>query len=234
MNFRKTFVFLSIFVFSLCNIVFAISPITIKTKEVKYKTNYFKSNLKIPVINELTNTSLKDNINKKFDNQANILKDDIESLAKRYYDEAKKEGLTITPYIVSTDYEVKLNDNNMLSILNAFYEYTGGAHGNYYYNSTTIDLSKDTEVILSSLFKENFDYKDTIIKKIHKDMDLDPESYFKNAKSLINSISNDTKFYLEEDNLVVYYDLYEIAPYSTGVPEFKIPLKSFSTGYIYN
>jgi len=220
--------------FSLCTIVFAISPITIKTKEVKYKTNYFKSNLKIPVITGLSNNSLQNTINKKFDTQSKVLKDDIETLAKRYYDEAKKEGFTITPYIVSTDYEIKLNNEHMISILMAFYEYTGGAHGNYYYNSTTVDLSEDKEVILSSLFKDNFDYKDIIIKKIHNDIELDPESYFKNAKSLINKISNDTKFYLEEDNLVVYYDLYEISPYSTGIPEFKIPLKSFSTGYIYN
>ncbi len=233
MNFRKTFLVLSIFMFSLCNIVFAISPITIKTKEVKYKTDYFKSNLKIPVITGLNYKSLQDNINKKFDTQANVLKDDIETLSKRYYDESKKEGFTINPYIVSTDYEIKLNNEYMLSILMGFYEYTGGAHGNYYYNSTTVNLSKNTEVTLSSLFKENFDYNDIIIKKIHKDIDLDPESYFKNAKSLISNISNDTKFYLEKDNLVVYYDLYEIAPYSTGIPEFKIPLKSFGTGYVY-
>ncbi|WBW97634.1 DUF3298 and DUF4163 domain-containing protein [Oceanirhabdus sp. W0125-5] len=234
MNLKKTLIFLSFLIFTLCNIVFAISPITIKTKEVKYKTNYFKSNLKIPVVTGLTDQSLQDTINKKFDIQAKVLKDDIETLAKRYYDEAKKEGLTITPYIVSTDYEIKLNNESMLCILMGFYEYTGGAHGNYYYNSTTVDLSKDKDVTLSSLFKENFDYKDIVIKKIHKDIELDPESYFKNAKSLINNICDDTKFYIEKDNLVVYYDLYEIAPYSTGIPEFKIPLKSFSTGYVYN
>ena len=30
------------------------------------------------------------------------------------------------------------------------------------------------------------------------------------------------KFYIQDDNIVVYFDLYDIAPYAAGIPEFII------------
>ena len=36
------------------------------------------------------------------------------------------------------------------------------------------------------------------------------------------SIEDKQKFYIQDDNIVVYFDLYDIAPYAAGIPEFKI------------
>jgi len=38
------------------------------------------------------------------------------------------------------------------------------------------------------------------------------------------SISDKQDFYLDGDNLVICFGQYEIAPYASGMPEFKIPL----------
>ena len=32
---------------------------------------------------------------------------------------------------------------------------------------------------------------------------------------------------------MIYYQLYDIAPYVFGIPEFKIPLKLFNENYVY-
>ena len=40
------------------------------------------------------------------------------------------------------------------------------------------------------------------------------------------SIEDKQKFYIQDDNIVVYFDLYDIAPYAAGVPEFPITSKN--------
>ena len=34
--------------------------------------------------------------------------------------------------------------------------------------------------------------------------------------------SDNQKFYLDDSKIVIYFDLYEIAPYAAGIPEFPI------------
>ena len=35
-------------------------------------------------------------------------------------------------------------------------------------------------------------------------------------------IKDNQKFYLDDSKIVIYFDLYEIAPYAAGIPEFPI------------
>ena len=41
------------------------------------------------------------------------------------------------------------------------------------------------------------------------------------------SIGDNVQYYLTKDNIVIFYQLYELAPYSAGIPEFKIPYSVF-------
>jgi hypothetical protein len=34
---------------------------------------------------------------------------------------------------------------------------------------------------------------------------------------------SDQHFYMTDDALVIFFDLYEIAPYASGIPTFEIP-----------
>ncbi|GAG31008.1 unnamed protein product, partial [marine sediment metagenome] len=45
--------------------------------------------------------------------------------------------------------------------------------------------------------------------------------------SVFQSISEEQPFYLIEDGIVVYFGLYEIAPYTSGIRYFKIPYSLF-------
>ena len=46
--------------------------------------------------------------------------------------------------------------------------------------------------------------------------------YFPDATEKVMSMKK-FHFFLEPDNLVIYFPLYEIAPYSSGIPQFRIP-----------
>ena len=42
-------------------------------------------------------------------------------------------------------------------------------------------------------------------------------------------IDKQQSFYIKDGHLVVYFGLYEIAPYVAGIQEFKLPLDSFGS-----
>jgi len=60
--------------------------------------------------------------------------------------------------------------------------------------------------------------KETIIEEIN----ADPKIYFNES---IDTIGPDRYYYITNEDLVIIYQLYEIAPYSSGIREFKIPLE---------
>jgi hypothetical protein len=62
--------------------------------------------------------------------------------------------------------------------------------------------------------------KETIIEEINSD----PKIYF-NVDETLDTIGYDRDYYITNEDLVIIYQLYEIAPYSSGIREFKIPLK---------
>ena len=58
-----------------------------------------------------------------------------------------------------------------------------------------------------------------LIKVLNKNQNLPEDSTQLYAFDKINDTQ---KFYLQDDSLVIYFDLYEIAPYVAGIPEFAI------------
>ena len=67
------------------------------------------------------------------------------------------------------------------------------------------------------------DYKKIINREIKKQIKLNPQIYFDNGE-IFKTISDDQTFYIIEDRIVIFFGLYEIAPYSSGIRYFKIPL----------
>lgn len=118
---------------------------------------------------------------------------------------------------------MKKNTGNAISILIKYYKYSGGAHGYYEYVPYNIDLRDGNNLTLKEIFKKDVDYKEIIDKEIQnqikelgkKEKDLDKIYDF-------YGIKENQKFYLEDGKIVIYFDLYDIAPYAAGIPEFPI------------
>lgn len=126
-------------------------------------------------------------------------------------------------FVADASFEVKKNTTNTISILVKYYKYSGGAHGYYEYVPYNIDLRNGNNLLLKEIFKTEVDYKTIIDKEIEKqikelgkkDKDLDKIYDF-------YGIKENQKFYLEDGKIVIYFDLYDIAPYAMGIPEFPI------------
>lgn len=125
----------------------------------------------------------------------------------------------------NASYEVTLNSNDLLSINITYYEYTGGAHGMYTMINYTFDTKTGKLLALQDLFIPEFDFITPIKDKVLTEVNKEREIYFAEAPELITQ--TDFSFYLLPKTIVVYYDLYDIAPYSSGIRTFEIPRNIF-------
>ncbi len=203
------------------------TSVNIKDKEVKYKNEAIEVNIKIPVVEGMKNQSIQKKINDMLEEDIIEFKDDLEETAKIGLKDFKEQGWQMKPYVAQVDYKVHYNKDNLLSISVNYYQYTGGAHGATLQKNFNIDLDTGNEATLKDFFYEGENYKEIISKEIKKQMALEKDKYFDGALNIVSSISNKQSFYIENENIVVCYGHYEIAPYAAGIQEFKIPFSSF-------
>lgn len=118
------------------------------------------------------------------------------------------------------DYDVLLNKNGIMSIVNSSYMYIqGAAHGMAVRNAINIDMATGRLYNLQDLFKAGTDYK----KKLK---DIIVNQIAENNPPLLREfkgINENQEYYLTDRELVVFYQLYDYTPYAYGFLEFYIP-----------
>lgn len=131
------------------------------------------------------------------------------------------------PYEAFLTYKVSMNENCMLSFYFDNYEFVGGAHGITIRKAQTFNFKKRRQVTLWDFFKNKSEARNILINEILKqaenNMQNNPGVYFENYETLIKKNFNPENFYLTPQGIIIFYNQYEIAPYSTGIVEFLIP-----------
>ncbi|MBP3930956.1 MAG: DUF3298 and DUF4163 domain-containing protein [Peptostreptococcaceae bacterium] len=206
---------------------------TIEEKTDNENTELFKADIKYPYL------KIKNNYNKKDDTQSKIIeninsviidtvttakdkiKKDSEEYKKSYEADSNKNNTIKYQYEAVYNYKTTYNKNNILSIPLTMYEFTGGAHGLTNIKSFNYDLVTGKELKLEDLFKANSNYKEFINKHIEEEIVKQPEIYFQGQDGF-SSIKDNQDFYISDEGIVIYFSLYDIAPYSSGIPMFTI------------
>ncbi|MCB2287273.1 DUF3298 and DUF4163 domain-containing protein [Clostridium algidicarnis] len=209
--------------------------VQIESKELNYSNDKVEVDIKFPKI-QLKGQSAKEKkaqlpdikkdiaikINKEIEDYTMAFKNKVEKGAAEYKKQCDKGGQDFNIQVAQSDYKVTYNSDDILSIVIEYYEYTGGAHGMTYKINFNYYIDTGERIKLSSLFKENFNYKEHVDKAIKEAMDKTPEVYFEDK---FQGINDETSFYITKEGVVIYFPLYEIAPYSTGIPEFPISMQ---------
>lgn len=211
----------------------------IEEKQILKDEEFFKSFMKYPflnidkeiVIKEDYDSSFLEDINESIYSYINDFEKEIYLMASSYekdYEKYKKENPNVIKYKFESfsDYNVTYNQDNYLSIPIFTYSFTGGAHGISYLKSFNYDLLNKKEIKINDLFKEDVDYKTVIKNFIKKEMVKNPNSYFLDSEININE---NQEFYLDKDGVVIYFQVYDIAPYYMGIVEFKMKFDEFKT-----
>lgn len=210
-------------------------------------SEFFKYNITYPVLKLYDKNMYHDiydryviiNINNeiyeevmKFKN--NIKKQSIE-YEKMYTENLSKSNKKYIKYQyeVYINYEVKYYRNGIMSIVITKYQFTGGIHGMIYLDTYNYNLLNGDKLTLEKMFKPRVDYKKIVNKFITEEINNNPEKYFKGDESF-KGIDQDQPFYIDDDSIVLYFELYEIAPYYVGIPKFKLKFNEFDKYLNYN
>lgn len=146
--------------------------------------------------------------------------------AVKEYRDSLANGFPFRPYDAVLNYEVAFNADCFFSLYRDRYEYTGGAHGNTVRSSDTWSLKTGNRLALSDLFMPGENYRmiltEQILLQADENMRQNPGIYFEDYRALIVKFFNPESFFLTPEGLNIYYQQYEIAPYSTGIVVFTI------------
>lgn len=184
-----------------------------------YETPYLQVSAVVPQIANSLDSKWQEAFNQSLLDNCNAFIQEIEGIAQ---ENGEYHGRSSSfPYELLVDYEIKLNHGGLISLVIRSYYYTGGAHGMTIVDYVNVDLTTGHPLSFSDLFNTEKDLE-YVLQVINKAVVAEPDRYLiqEFTADLLNS---DQDFYLQEDQVVVCFGLYELAPYVSGIQEFTIP-----------
>ncbi len=146
------------------------------------------------------------------------------------FEYAAENKVPFHPFEANADFVITYNQNLTLSLYFDQYEYAGGAHGLIYRCSDTWDVKKGKKIELNELLPARKYFKEYMIQNILQYMDYaaiqEEYPYFNDYYNLVRKYFKKNQFYLTIDGIIQYYQQYEIAPYSFGIPTFLVLFSS--------
>lgn len=131
----------------------------------------------------------------------------LETRADSKMPEHLKNALTFR-----ANYEVFRNDQQFVSVGQLVYQFTGGAHGMSSLTATTFRISSGRAISLADLFLPGSNYRERLEGTVRR---------VGTARGLplwgFNGVKENANYYLTDQGLVLFFQPYEIAPYSEGI-----------------
>lgn len=190
-----------------------LNDITVMTKMISKSLPEASIKVEYPQI-----SGLKD---KEAEKRMNAL---LQSRADTFVEKAIKEAKESqpspngSPYEYLGNYTVTFNRNGLLSILEQTYSYTGGAHGNSVREGLTFCLKNGKLLTLDEVLRENPNYRNIVDPVIAAKL-KQTEGYFGGFET----VGSNPNYYLKDDGVVIFFQLYDYLPYVYGFPEFYFP-----------
>jgi len=215
-----------LFIVAIVAYVLTMKSHTVELIETTSENDTTRIYVQIPKIMNTTNTGFENDFNSHIQQIVSGIIQDVKTSAQ----EAFKDGILRTKYEVHISTELKYTSKDFVSLVIYYYTYTGGAHGNTIVSTYNVDLKRGKVLSLDDIFDNACNYKDIIRKEIVNQINLQKDNYFEDA---VEYVQKDTlsqrPFTITKDALQIYYQDYEIAPHSTGMPIFEIPFSKLET-----
>lgn len=196
-------------------------------KELFYKGNLIlKYKIEYPSI--YSNRCQKSKFNNYNLDKALDLKSYAETVlleqAKQTYEYNNANGYPIMVFELIYEYNITYNKNSIISLYADEYIFSGGAHGSTTRSSQNWNMQTSTQFSLADLFPNNPYYLIDILKNINTQISNNTDPYFENYCELVLETFKINQFYITNNKLAVYFQEYDIAPHSSGIPVFYIDI----------
>lgn len=198
-------------------------------KEMKYEnTVVLKYHIKYPEI--VMDWQQNRNGIKKFnDYNLKMALQTQQKAEKELYKEAielykynKENGYPQMMYELYREYQITLNQENAVSMYIDEYIFSGGAHGTTTRTSQTWNLMLSKMVELYELYPNEPYFLLDILRKINREISENLENFFADPYPLVVEYFNPESYYIDNGKVVIYFQQYDIAPYSSGIIEFTL------------
>lgn len=145
--------------------------------------------------------------------------------------QAYTSGGEWNPHLLQLKYSPARIDAGILSLRGEKTSYTGGAHAAYSGESVTYDLLTGNVLGLADIMQDTVTtdtllqlVSDALADRIENESITLFTTYEETLKQLFRSdLSNYENWYLSANGLILYFDPYEIAPFSEGTVSAEIP-----------
>ena len=167
-----------------------------------------------------------DDMNKKLKDAAekfkNDNKDDVRIYMAEYYKD-NGEDAEERFYLHQVEMNVLTNSDNYLSITSRTDENLLGPHGTYTIEGWNFDKKTGNKISIFDLVKNKDDLKNYILKwcEDHKEELTLDENYKDTIEEYFNG-NKELSFCIDNEDVLVTFQVYDIAPYAVGPIEIKI------------
>jgi len=180
--------------------------------------------LRIPIFSGIRDVAFQSHLNEEIVGTIEHAVREMKEQYARDESDVKKGSLPSWNHELYARATVTFNEAGILSFYLEIYRFTGGAHGMIERKQYNVDLQNSRFLSLGDLFEKDFDYVRSINAEVEKRISLRPGEFFREKSMGFETILPDQPFFIGREGIVVYFAPYQIAPYSTGFPEFVIPL----------
>ena len=197
----------------------------IEIKKEEQETEYASVYAEIIEFNELGNRKYQSELNMTIRQEITDAISTFDALAIDA-SQALPQGVKSTLKITQN---VMRNTKDIVSFITEQYIYMGGAHGNTVWYPRTVYVTGENphELTLDELFDDG--YIEKLNGIINTMVNENPDKYSELwAKPEITE-QNQNRFYLTDNDLVIFFPPYELSYYAKGFIEFPIPLSDLSS-----
>ncbi len=149
--------------------------------------------------------------------------------AQETFEYNNANGYPIMVFELIYEYNITHNNNNIISLYADEYIFSGGAHGLTTRTSQNWNMQCYKQITLNDIFPNNPYYIIDILKSINNQIEEQinngSNQYFDNYCKLVLETFKLDQFYITSNNeFAVYFQSYDIAPYSSGIPVFYMKI----------
>lgn len=210
------------------------NSVSVQDKHLSHHKNGLQIDMHIPQFTNLSDSTFQKELNHTLLKEAKERKNEMIKLSQSLNKDISKDELTPLPFEYIETFSVIPSSYPYFTVELYRYQYTGGAHGLPELKYLNLDLDKNQICALKDLFKDNIDYKPILNQAIKQEIEkrMSQGEFFFTGTDGFQSISDNQAFFVNKDgNLVIVFNVYEIAPYASG-PVYITISKEILTDYM--
>jgi hypothetical protein len=233
---KKIFIVFCTLLFSNCllaNSYLVVSKEFSKTDTLVIKTlNYSSSTTDSSVTINIDYPQISEAEDKSVETKVNLFLEDEFKQSIAWFDEIQTDSSYFEEfafemqYTFETGFQMEFNSKEFISIVMSHYQFTGGAHGNYFALGYNIQMKDGKVLALKDIIKEDsfdllaFECEQAILEKYNSNS-LIEAGLFEDEITVLD----DQDFYIISHMLVLQFDPYEIGPWAMGEVTAEIPFE---------